>query len=56
MKEYTAYVNGLKAGNGEGNNGCCCSHEFREAVASCISKLTNSFNKIEQLLMTLSVL
>ncbi|KAM0043499.1 putative ubiquitin-conjugating enzyme/RWD [Helianthus debilis subsp. tardiflorus] len=21
MKEYTAYVNGLKAGNGEGNNG-----------------------------------
>ncbi|KAM0050332.1 putative ubiquitin-conjugating enzyme/RWD [Helianthus debilis subsp. tardiflorus] len=46
MKECTAYVNGLKAGNGEGNNSCCCSHEFREDVASCILELNNSFNKI----------
>ncbi|KAJ0827828.1 putative ubiquitin-conjugating enzyme E2, ubiquitin-conjugating enzyme/RWD [Helianthus annuus] len=46
MNECTAYVNGLKAGNGEGNNSCCCSHEFREDVASCIPELNNSFNKI----------
>ncbi|KAJ0668315.1 putative ribonuclease H-like superfamily, ubiquitin-conjugating enzyme/RWD [Helianthus annuus] len=46
MKDCTAFVDGLKAGNGEGNNSCCCSHEFRQDVASCIPELNNSFNKI----------
>ncbi|KAJ0827110.1 putative ubiquitin-conjugating enzyme E2, ribonuclease H-like superfamily [Helianthus annuus] len=46
MKDCTAFIDGLKAGNGEGNNSCCCSHEFRQDVASCIPELNNSFNKI----------
>ncbi|MFS8023943.1 putative ubiquitin-conjugating enzyme E2, ubiquitin-conjugating enzyme/RWD [Helianthus anomalus] len=46
MKDCTTYVDGLKAGNGEGNNSCYCSHEFRVDVASCIPELNNSVNKI----------
>ncbi|KAM0028899.1 putative ubiquitin-conjugating enzyme/RWD [Helianthus debilis subsp. tardiflorus] len=40
---------GLRAGlvvGGVGNKGCCCSHEFWEAVGSCIPELIDSFNKI----------
>ncbi|MFS7945435.1 putative ubiquitin-conjugating enzyme/RWD [Helianthus anomalus] len=46
IMECTSYVNVLKAENGEGNSGFCCSHEFWEVVASCISELINFFNKI----------
>ncbi|MFS7920918.1 hypothetical protein Hanom_Chr03g00230501 [Helianthus anomalus] len=49
LEACMSYEQGLRAGlvvGGVGNKGCCCSHEFREAVGLCIPELIDSFSKI----------